>query len=47
MPYLPAMLAIAYRDRMEREGAARDDSAPDVDAVHAIDDGAATIGDAG
>jgi hypothetical protein len=47
MPYLPAMLALAYRDRIERAGAARDDSAPDVDAVPAIDDGATTTGDAG
>lgn len=48
LPFLPVMLALAYRDRTRREAdAARDDGGPDLDAALEIDAGAPVIPDAG
>jgi len=48
LPFLPALLTVAYRDRTAREeDATRGDGGPDVDTVPAIDAGAASMGDAG
>jgi hypothetical protein len=46
LPFIPAMLALVYRDRTAGEGPAGDAGPPDVEATPGVD-GAASLIDAG